>query len=156
VFAYLESIAGRGRRLPLVARYDGEVSGGDENEPDSVSNDSKFNLPCAPLILIASRKGQEGIDLHYHCRRVVLYDLPWNPALIEQRIGRVHRIGGTHNSRHPVEVIYCYQRGGYEEVIARRIKQRCEMMHALLGAGTWLDQDREVDNLARYRMTFPP
>lgn len=156
VFTYLDSIAGKGRRLPLVARYDGGVSGGDENEPDTVGNDSKFNLPCAPLILVASRKGQEGIDLHHHCRRVVLYDLPWNPALIEQRIGRVHRIGGTSDRRHPVEVIYCYQRGGYEEVIAARVKRRCEMMHALLGAGTWLEQDREVQDLDRYRMTFPP
>jgi hypothetical protein len=30
------------------------------------------------------------------------------------------------------------------------------MMHALLGAGTWLEQDREVVDLDRYRMTFPP
>lgn len=156
VFDFLESVAGRGRQLPIVARYDGDVSGGDESEPDTVGNDRKFNLPCAPLILVASRKGQEGIDLHHYCRRVVLYDLPWNPALIEQRIGRVHRLGGMRSRRKPVEVVYCYQEGGYEETIARRVKQRCEMMHALLGAGTWLEQDREVDDLDRYRMTFPP
>ncbi|BAU49571.1 hypothetical protein SVA_3023 [Sulfurifustis variabilis] len=156
VFDFLASVAGRGRQLPIVARYDGEVSGGDESEPDTVGNDRKFNLPCAPLILVASRKGQEGIDLHHYCRRVVLYDLPWNPALIEQRIGRVHRLGGMRSRRMPVEVVYCYEEGSYEETIARRVKQRCEMMHALLGAGTWLDQNREVDDLERYRMTFPP
>ncbi len=155
IFDYLESVAGKARRLPIVARFDGEVSGGDENEPDAVSNDRKFNLPCAPLIFVASRKGQEGIDLHHYCRRVVLYDLPWNPALIEQRIGRVHRLGGIRSHKRPVEVIYCYQTGSYEELIAQRVKQRCEMMHALLGAGTWLDHDREVDDLERYRMTFP-
>jgi superfamily II DNA or RNA helicase len=156
VLDYLEAVAGRSRRLPVVARYDGEVSGGDETEPDTVSNHQKFNLPCAPLILVTSRKGQEGIDLHHYCRRVVLYDLPWNPALIEQRIGRVHRLGGMRSKKRPVEVVYCYQKGSYEELIAQRVKRRCEMMHALLGAGTWLDQDREVDELERYRMTFPP
>ncbi len=156
VFEFLEAVAGKGRQLPIVVRYDGKVSGVDESEPDTVGSDRKFNLPCAPLILIASRKGQEGIDLHHYCRRVVLYDLPWNPALIEQRIGRVHRIGGCRRTKEPVEVVYCYQKGGYEETIARRVKQRCEMMHALLGAGTWLDRDREIDDLDKYRMTFPP
>lgn len=156
VFDFLETVAGRKRKLPVVARFDGEVSGGDESERDSAVNDRKFNLPCAPLILVASRKGQEGIDLHHYCRRVVLYDLPWNPALIEQRIGRVHRLGGMRSPVKPVEVVYCYQEGAYEETIAQRVKQRCEMMHALLGAGTWLEQDREVEELERYRMTFPP
>jgi hypothetical protein len=156
VFEFLEEIAGRGRRLPVVARFDGEVSGGDENDPETVGNDRKFNLPCAPLVLVASRKAQEGIDLHHYCRRVVLYDLPWNPALIEQRIGRVHRLGGLRSRRKPVEVVYCYQKDSYEELIAERVKRRCEMMHVLLGAGTWLEQDREVEDLKRYCMTFPP
>ena len=155
-WAYLDSVAGSDRRLPVVVRFDGEVSGGDETQPDTVGNDQKFNLPCAPLVLIATRKGQEGIDLHHYCRRVVLYDLPWNPALIEQRIGRVHRLGGLRSRTRPVEVVYCYQQGSYEELIAARVKRRCEMMHALLGAGTWLEQDREVVDLDRYRMTFPP
>lgn len=154
-FSYLDAVAGRARRLPVVVRYDSYVFGGDESELDSVGNDRKFNLPGAPLILIATRKGQEAIDLHHYCRRVVLYDLPWNPALIEQRIGRVHRMGGLRSKTRPVEVIYCYQKGGYEDLIAQRVKRRCEMMHALLGAGTWLDQDREVESLSRYRMTFP-
>ena len=77
-------------------------------------------------------------------------------ALIEQRIGRVHRLGGIRTRKRPVEVVFCYQKGGHEAIIAQRIKQRCEIMHALLGAGTLLDQDREVEDLERYRMTFPP
>ena len=43
----------------------------------------------------------------------------------------------------------------YEQVMAARIHQRCEMMRVLLGAGQWLDQDREVKELDHYRMTFP-
>ena len=37
--------------------------------------------------------GHEGIDLHRHCRHVVHYDLAWNPAVLEQRTGRVDRLG---------------------------------------------------------------
>jgi SNF2 family DNA or RNA helicase len=46
-----------------------------------------------PDILVCTQVGQEGIDLHRHCRHVVHYDLGWNPAAIEQRTGRVDRIG---------------------------------------------------------------
>jgi len=58
---------------------------------------NKFSLEvsAAPLpeILICTQVGQEGIDLHRQCRHVVHYDLGWNPATIEQRTGRVDRIG---------------------------------------------------------------
>lgn len=43
-------------------------------------------------VLIATEAGGEGINLQF-CQHVVNYDLPWNPMRIEQRIGRIHRIG---------------------------------------------------------------
>ena len=43
-------------------------------------------------ILLASRVGTEGIDLQF-CDALVNYDLPWNPMIVEQRIGRLDRIG---------------------------------------------------------------
>jgi superfamily II DNA/RNA helicase len=48
-----------------------------------------FNTPLLPEVLICTEVGQEGIDLHRHCRHVVQYDLAWNPAVVEQRTGRV-------------------------------------------------------------------
>lgn len=45
-------------------------------------------------ILLSSRVGSEGIDLQF-CNTIVNYDLPWNPMEIEQRIGRIDRIGQT-------------------------------------------------------------
>jgi hypothetical protein len=45
-------------------------------------------------ILIATDAGGEGLNLQF-CHVVVNYDLPWNPMRIEQRIGRVDRIGQT-------------------------------------------------------------
>ncbi|KPJ59646.1 MAG: hypothetical protein AMJ46_10445 [Latescibacteria bacterium DG_63] len=43
-------------------------------------------------VLLSTEAGGEGRNLQF-CRRVVNYDLPWNPMRIEQRIGRVHRLG---------------------------------------------------------------
>lgn len=147
-WADLQPILGRGRRLPIVVRHDAET-GSDEH------NVEKFNLPSSPLVLIATPKAQEGIDLHHYCRHVVLFDLTWNPAAMEQRIGRVHRLGGCRRAGEKVKVVYCFQRGTYEQVMAARVQKRCEMMRVLLGAGQWLDQDKEITELDTYRMTFP-
>lgn len=47
-------------------------------------------------VLIATESGSEGINLQF-CRHVINYDLPWNPMKLEQRIGRVHRLGQEHD-----------------------------------------------------------
>ncbi len=43
-------------------------------------------------VLIATESGAEGINLQF-CHHIINYDLPWNPMKLEQRIGRVHRLG---------------------------------------------------------------
>lgn len=55
-----------------------------------------FNAPFFPEILIASSVMAEGVDLHRACRHVIHHDLCWNPATLEQRTGRLDRIGGKH------------------------------------------------------------
>jgi len=52
-----------------------------------------FNTPFYPDILIASSVLAEGVDLHLNCRFMLHHDLSWNPSDIEQRTGRVDRIG---------------------------------------------------------------
>ncbi len=43
-------------------------------------------------ILLATDAGSEGVNLQF-CHAMVNYDLPWNPMRVEQRIGRIHRLG---------------------------------------------------------------
>lgn len=43
-------------------------------------------------VLLASEVASEGVDLQF-CRVIINYDLPWNPMRVEQRIGRLDRIG---------------------------------------------------------------
>lgn len=52
----------------------------------------RFERPAGPNILLSSEVAAEGVDLQFSSL-VVNYDLPWNPAKIEQRIGRIDRIG---------------------------------------------------------------
>jgi hypothetical protein len=52
-----------------------------------------FNTPLLPEVLVCTSVGSEGIDLHRQCRHVIHYDLAWNPAVLEQRTGRIDRIG---------------------------------------------------------------
>lgn len=47
-------------------------------------------------ILIVTDAGSEGLNLQF-CSTIINYDLPWNPQKIEQRIGRCHRYGQTHD-----------------------------------------------------------
>lgn len=47
-------------------------------------------------ILIATGAGAEGLNLQF-CSMVINYDLPWNPQIVEQRIGRCHRFGQKHD-----------------------------------------------------------
>ena len=51
-----------------------------------------FRDKLGARILLSSEVGSEGIDLQF-CRIVVNYDLPWNPMRVEQRIGRIDRVG---------------------------------------------------------------
>ncbi|BEQ13133.1 hypothetical protein FAK_01990 [Desulfoferula mesophila] len=53
---------------------------------------ARFRKPTGPRVLLSSEVGSEGIDLQF-CKTLVNYDLPWNPMRVEQRIGRIDRIG---------------------------------------------------------------
>lgn len=52
----------------------------------------RFRDPAGAHVLLSSEVGSEGIDLQFSST-VVNYDLPWNPMKVEQRIGRVDRLG---------------------------------------------------------------
>ncbi len=53
---------------------------------------ARFRDDSSTKVLLSSEVASEGVDLQF-CRVVVNYDLPWNPMKIEQRIGRLDRIG---------------------------------------------------------------
>jgi hypothetical protein len=118
----------------LVARYDGAV--------DYQARDRHlrgFNSPFAPLVLIASSVGQEGIDLQTYCQHVVHYDLEWNPAKIEQREGRVDRLGRARKD--PVNVYFLLCKGTYDERVLHVMVNRFRWHQVLLATRSRLETD---------------
>ena len=60
---------------------------------------SQFRMPGYPYVLITTDVVQEGEDLHTFCSRVVHYGITWTPSAMEQRTGRVDRIGSQAHRR---------------------------------------------------------
>ena len=58
----------------------------------------RFRDPAGARFLIATDAAGEGINLQF-CRLMANYDIPWNPARLEQRMGRIHRYGQKHEVR---------------------------------------------------------
>lgn len=50
-----------------------------------------FNSPFRPFVLATTSIGQEGLDFHNYCRKIVHWNLPSNPIDLEQREGRINR-----------------------------------------------------------------
>ena len=61
----------------------------DTDRKKSVRN--SFNSPFRPFVLASTSIGQEGLDFHNYCRRIVHWNLPSNPIDLEQREGRINR-----------------------------------------------------------------
>ena len=124
---------------------DGELLRGDfvRQTKDGESRErlrEAFNTPLYPMILIANEVMQEGLDLQRSCRRVIHHDLPWNPAQLEQRVGRVDRLGGRiHKLRDKdkeakLEILYPLIRQTIDARIYETVRQRERWLEFLLGA----------------------
>lgn len=66
---------------------------------------ARFRGPNGPRVLLSSEVGGEGVDLQF-CWVVINYDLPWNPMRIEQRIGRLDRIGQMSSKVQIINILY--------------------------------------------------
>ena len=74
-----------------------------------------FNTPFFPDILVCSEVMGEGVDLQRFCRHVIHHDLAWNPSIIEQRTGRIDRIGCKAEGRQPIVLYLPYIAGAADE-----------------------------------------
>lgn len=75
-------------------------------------------------LLLATDAASEGLNLQHHCRRVIHFELPWNPNRLEQRNGRVDRYG---QRRNPV-IRYLYYPDSPEEDVLTRLIGKIEQM----------------------------
>ena len=79
-------------------------------------------------VLIATRAGSEGRNLQF-CNVLVNYDLPWNPMVVEQRIGRLHRIG----QKREVHIVNLAAAGTIESYILQLLDRKIKLFELVVG-----------------------
>ncbi|SFD56688.1 Helicase conserved C-terminal domain-containing protein [Paenibacillus catalpae] len=79
-------------------------------------------------VLIATEAGGEGINLQF-CSNMINFDLPWNPMRVEQRIGRVHRLG----QKEDVKIYNLCTLGTIEEHIVNLLHEKINLFELVIG-----------------------
>jgi superfamily II DNA or RNA helicase len=103
-------------------------------------------------VVVSTDAGAEGVNLQA-ANFLVNYDLPWNPMVVEQRIGRVQRLGSRH-----AQVVVCnlYVQGSIEDLVVARLMEKLQTAAEALGdveailaaAGDW-NQDEPAEALEK-------
>ena len=90
----------------------------------------KFRSDPATHVLLSSRVGSEGLDFQF-CDTMVNYDLPWNPMEVEQRIGRLDRIG---QESPVIRIVNLWTLETIEERILHRLYERLGVFERSIGS----------------------
>jgi superfamily II DNA or RNA helicase len=113
-----------------------------------------FNTPFYPEILVASSVMAEGVDLHLNCRYVIHHDLCWNPSTLEQRTGRIDRIGAkVEHCGQPIHVYLPYISETQDEKMYRVVMDRARWFSVVMGEDYKIDA-RTTERLAN-RIPLP-
>jgi len=95
-------------------------------------------------LLLATDAASEGLNLHQRCRLVVNLELPWTPLRLEQRAGRVDRIGQERR----VHAVHLVAAGTCEEVTVARLVSRINRMQGAMTALTRMpDEERVAESI---------
>jgi superfamily II DNA or RNA helicase len=118
------------RRLPFV-RLDGDVP---QKKRQALVHEFQTNPGCR--FFIATNAGSTGLNMQA-ANTVINVDLPWNPAVLEQRIGRAYRMG----QKQPVQVFILVTEGTIEENLLATLASKQDLALAAL------DPESEVDTV---------
>ena len=127
------------RRLEALGFSDqvGQIHGGMDWREREQQVDA-FRSPSGTRYLVATDAAGEGINLQF-CRLMLNYDIPWNPARLEQRMGRIHRYG----QKHDVQIINLVAGGTYEGRVLQVLLEKLESIR------TELRSDKVFDVIGR-------
>ncbi len=107
-----------------------EIHGG-MNPHERKRAQEQFRTSCQ--ICVATEAAGEGINLQF-CRLMINYDLPWNPTRLEQRLGRIHRIGQKRDV-HAFNFVASESEDGQPVIegrILQRLLEKLEQMRVVL------------------------
>jgi len=121
------------------ARFDGSLSGPQKDAAIAAFRDHA-------TVLLCTQSGGEGRNIQF-CNTLINFDVPWNPMAIEQRIGRIDRIGQSRE----VFVFNLVTRGTLEEQILTLLDEKISMFELVVGeVGAILggiEEEREFPDL---------
>ena len=104
-----------------VAVFNGQLT---QAEKDRCIEDFRHDKQ----ILISTESGGEGRNLQF-CKVLVNYDLPWNPMRIEQRIGRIHRLGQTDD----VHIVNLSASNTIESYVLELLDKKINLFRLIIG-----------------------
>jgi len=102
---------------------------GDTPPADRLKVIDQFREDPGAKVLLSSRVGSEGLDFQF-CSALVNYDLPWNPMDVEQRIGRLDRIGQESPT---IDIFNLWVEDSIENRILRRLYERLRIFERAIG-----------------------
>ena len=134
VRAHLLRPAAQGSSFPVHAVVHGGLTASERH--DALN---RFRSGQA-RVLLATDAASEGLNLHQRCRCVVQIELPWSPIRLEQRTGRVDRLG----QRHRVHALHLVAAGTQEEQTVARLLRRMLRAGTAFGSSHPQDNGREI------------
>ena len=102
--------------------------------PEREEQVERFRQPEGARFLVATDAAGEGINLQF-CRLMVNYDIPWNPARLEQRMGRIHRYG----QQHDVQIVNLVAGGTWEGRVLETLLDKLESVRRALSSDKVFD-----------------
>lgn len=113
---------------------------GQQKAEDKDLSVERFRDGKGHQVLICTEAGGEGRNFQF-CHMLVNYDLPWNPMRVEQRIGRVDRIGQDHL----VQIFNLWVKGTIEERVLNVLERRINIFEETVGGLDPILGDTEKD-----------
>jgi SNF2 family DNA or RNA helicase len=101
--------------------YHGGMSIADKNQAIA-------DFEASTQVLLSTEAAGEGRNLQF-CRTMINFDIPWNPMRIEQRVGRIHRVGQSH----PVRIYNLSVRNTVEDYLLDLLDQKLNMFELVIG-----------------------
>lgn len=129
IFSYFKkTLSYLSRRLNKLG-YSNIILSGDVPVDQRIELIERFKDDPQIRILLSTEVGSEGLDFQF-CHIMINYDLPWNPMVVEQRIGRLDRFGQSS----PKILIYNFAiPGTIEEKILHRLYERIRIFEESIG-----------------------
>ncbi len=117
----LMCFSGRGGEVPSTDRRSWRRIGRDEAK-------RRFRAGEAD-ILLCTDAAAEGLNFQF-CGALVNYDMPWNPMRVEQRIGRIDRLGQQHPR---IRIVNLHYEGTVETDVYRALRERIQLFETVVG-----------------------